>query len=97
MSHESNYDEKTGWNNFKLLLLNSGLSRTGFAAFNLIIIWIMLKETCSPLISGLSDGLISLSLLFSFMVGAHLEKQKKVKHIGILAGFTRSLKLPGLV
>ena len=48
MSHESNYDEKTGWNNFKLLLLNSGLSRIGFAAFNLIIIWIMLKETGSP-------------------------------------------------
>jgi hypothetical protein len=48
MSRESNYDEKTGWNNFKLLLLNSGLSRTGFAAFNLIIIWIMLKETGSP-------------------------------------------------
>ena len=97
MSHESNYDEKTGWNNFKLLLLNSGLSRTGFAAFNLIIIWIMLKETGSPLISGLSDGLISLPLLFSFIVGAYLDKQKKVKHIGILAGLTRSLSLLGLV
>jgi len=97
MSHESNYDVKTGWNNFKLLLLNSGLSRTGFAAFNLIIIWIMLKETGSPLISGLSDGLISLPLLFSFIVGAYLDKQMKVKHIGILAGLIRSLSLLGLV
>ncbi len=80
-----------GWLYYKYLLLNTSLSRFGTSSFNLIILWIILAITHSALLSGLGDGMISLPLFFSFLVGAFIERSKRRKSIAIVASAGRAL------
>lgn len=65
--------------NFTLMTANMGISRFGVSSFNLMIIWVLLYETHSPFLSGLGDGILSLPLFFSFIVGAFIDKSGNKK------------------
>ncbi len=79
--------------NFHLIVINSGFSRFGFSTFNLIIIWVILYMTKTPVLSGLGDGFLSVPLFFSFIVGAYVDRFNKKKILAILAGVIRSLSI----
>ncbi|MEM3191704.1 MAG: MFS transporter, partial [Candidatus Parvarchaeota archaeon] len=88
MSEISSFDRR-----FKLLVFNAGLSRFGLSSFNLIIIWVILFETKSAFFAGLGDGIMSLPLFFSFLVGAFVDRTEKKKAIAIAVGVLRSVFL----
>ncbi|MGC8630651.1 MAG: MFS transporter [Thermoplasmata archaeon] len=79
--------------NFKLMTVNLGISRFGVSSFNLMIIWVLLYETHSPFLSGLGDGILSLPLFFSFIVGALIDKSGRKKDIAIWGGVARAVSL----
>ena len=87
MTSDDLYEKKT---NFQMVMASFSVSRTGISAFSLMVIWITLKITGSPIISGLADGLFSVPLLFSFIVGAFIDRSSHKKAIAITAVFARS-------
>ncbi len=62
---------------FKFIVANSSISRFGLSAFNIIIIWVVLFETKNAFLAGLGDGLLSLPLFFSFLIGALIDRTTK--------------------
>jgi MFS family permease len=78
---------------FKMLILNLGLSRIGTSAFNLVIIWVILYETKSAFLAGLGDGIISLPLFFSFLVGAIVDSTRHKKFLAYAGSFLRAVFL----
>jgi len=87
MTRDYLYEMKT---NFRMVMGSFSVSRTGISAFSLMVIWITLKITGSPIISGLADGLFSVPLLFSFIVGAFIDRSRHKKTIAITAVISRS-------
>lgn len=79
--------------NFRLMTANMGISRFGVSSFNLMIIWILLYETHSPFLSGLGDGILSLPLFFSFIVGALIDKSGRKKAITVWTSIGRAVSL----
>ncbi len=83
--------ENKGWLYFKYIVFNTGVSRFGTSAFNLVILWVILSLTKSPLLSGLGDGMLSLPLFFSFIFGALIERSKRRRMLAIIASALRSI------
>jgi len=79
--------------NFKLMTVNMGISRFGVSSFNLMIIWVLLYESHSPFLAGLGDGILSLPLFLSFIVGALIDKSGRKKAIAIWGGVARAVSL----
>ncbi|MGC8561929.1 MAG: MFS transporter [Thermoplasmata archaeon] len=87
-------DSKAGFDiRFKYLVVNAGISRFGLASFNLIVIWIILFETKNAFLAGLGDGILSLPLFFSFIIGALIDKTTNKRLIAILVSFLRAVFL----
>jgi len=82
---------------FKLTVANAGLSRLGTSAFDLMILWIVLEVTGSPLLAGLGEGLLSLPLFFSFLFGAVIDKSRRKKRIALASGALRAASLLGVM
>ncbi|EQB65268.1 MAG: hypothetical protein AMDU3_IPLC00003G0120 [Thermoplasmatales archaeon I-plasma] len=78
---------------FRFLVVNAGISRFGLSSFNLIIIWVILFETKNALLAGLGDGIISLPLFFSFIIGALIDNTKNKRLIAILVSILRAVFL----
>ncbi|MEM4058810.1 MAG: MFS transporter [Thermoplasmata archaeon] len=85
--------ENSNIKNFRLMTANMGISRFGVSSFNLMIIWVLLYETHSPFLSGLGDGILSLPLFFSFIVGALIDKSGTKKAITVWTSVGRALSL----
>lgn len=79
--------------NFNLMIINSGISRFGFSSFDLIIIWVILFITKSPILSGIGDGILSAPLFISFVVGAYIDKFNRKKFLAIMSSIARSLSI----
>lgn len=79
--------------NFKLIVLNSGISRTGTSGFQLAILWIALFITKSPILAGLADGMSALPLLMSFLFGALVDKLPSKKALAIFISVVRVLSI----
>ncbi len=75
---------------FKHLVINSGISRFGISAFNLIIIWVILFETKNAFLAGLGDGMLSLPLFLSFFLGAIIDRTVRKKRIAIAVSLLRA-------
>lgn len=87
-------DSKTGFDiRFKYLVVNAGISRFGLASFNLVVIWIILFETKNAFLAGLGDGILSLPLFFSFIIGALIDRTTKKRLIAILVSVLRAVFL----
>ena len=82
---------------FKLVALNAGLSRLGTSAFDLMILWVVLKLTRSPVLSGFGEGILSIPLFLSFALGAVIDRSERKKGLAIAAASLRSAALAGLV
>ncbi|WP_449462080.1 MFS transporter [Tardisphaera miroshnichenkoae] len=82
---------------FKLVTLNAGISRLGTSAFDLVILWVALQVTHSPVLSGLGEGILALPLFFSFFLGAIIDKSSHKKGMAIAAAALRSAALIGLL
>ncbi|MEM4056876.1 MAG: MFS transporter [Thermoplasmatales archaeon] len=78
---------------FKYLVANVGISRFGLASFNLIVIWIILYETKNAFLAGLGDGILSLPLFFSFIIGAFIDRSARKKAIAFLVSILRAVFL----
>ena len=92
-SHEV-VDSNIGFDiRFKYLVVNAGISRFGLASFNLIVIWIILFETKNAFLAGLGDGILSLPLFFSFIVGALIDRATNKRLISILVSVLRAVFL----
>ncbi|GGP20818.1 hypothetical protein GCM10007981_10430 [Thermocladium modestius] len=78
---------------FKFLVAEMGLSRLGVSAFDLMIIWILLHFTGSPVLAGLGDGMLSLPLMASFFVGAAVDRLRRRKLIAAAASAVRAAAL----
>ncbi|MGC8645294.1 MAG: MFS transporter [Thermoplasmata archaeon] len=78
---------------FKYLVLNTGISRFGLASFNLVVIWIILYETKNAFLAGLGDGILSLPLFFSFIVGALIDRTRRKREIAVLVSVLRAVFL----
>jgi len=79
--------------NFKLVTIEMGVSRFGTSAFDLMVMWILLHYTGSAFLAGLGDGMLSLPLLLSFIVGAIVDKLRRRKLIAEAAAGVRSIAL----
>ncbi|MGC8620230.1 MAG: MFS transporter [Thermoplasmata archaeon] len=90
------YNKDLHLKNFNLMIINSGLSRFGFSSFDLIIIWVILYLTKMPILSGLGDGILSMPLFFSFVVGAYIDYSNKKKIIAIISGIIRSISITSI-
>lgn len=82
---------------FKFLVAEMGVSRLGVSAFDLMIIWILLHFTGSPVLAGLGDGALSLPLAASFFVGAAVDRLRRRKLIAIAASTARAAALMPLL
>ena len=75
--------------NFTMLVLNAGISRGGTAAFSVMILWMALALTHSPVITGVADGMAALPLFASFLVGAFVDRSGRKKVLGAAACLAR--------
>ncbi len=75
--------------NFRFLLLNAGISRGGTSAYGVIILWVVLALTHSTVITGLADGMVSVPLFISFLVGALVDRSSRKKTLGLIASIAR--------
>ena len=82
---------------FKFIVANSSISRFGLSAFNIIIIWVVLFETKNAFLAGLGDGLLSLPLFFSFLIGALIDRTTKKRQIALLVSFLRAVFLVSIL
>ncbi|MGC8546249.1 MAG: MFS transporter [Thermoplasmata archaeon] len=85
-----NSTNESGIKNFRILLINSTISRFGFSSFDLLVIWVVLYLTHSPFLSGLADGSLSFPLFISFIVGAYVDRVSRKKIMAVSASFLRS-------
>lgn len=76
--------------NFKFMTAHTAIARTASSAFAISVIWITLKLTSSPLISGFADGMVSLPLFMSFFFGAYIDHLKSKKALAVLSSAIRS-------
>lgn len=77
--------------NFRLLLLNTSLSRAGMGAYSVILLWVTYALTHSPVLTGLADGMASLPLFASFVVGALVDRSGRKKFLGVAVSIARPL------
>lgn len=65
--------------------------------FNILLPWLVLTLTGSPFITGIADGLISIPLLFSFIVGTFVDRQatKKALFVISMVGIALSFLIMG--
>lgn len=89
-------EERLG-RNFILVSINQGLSTVGTSALSLVIIWIALKVTGSPVISGFADGMGALPLFLSFAFGAYVDSMVTRKALAIFSSVLRFLVVFGLI
>ncbi|MGC8631625.1 MAG: MFS transporter [Thermoprotei archaeon] len=82
---------------FKLTIANAGISRLGTSAFDLMILWIVLEVTHSAFLAGLGEGLLSLPLFFSFILGALIDKMSHKKLMALVAGLVRAGSLAAVI
>lgn len=75
--------------NFKLLMVNGSISRVGMGAYSVILLWVTLALTHSPVITGLADGMVSLPLFASFIVGALVDRNGRKKLLGVAVSIAR--------
>jgi len=75
---------------YKLVVANTSLSRFGTSAFDLMILWVLLRLTSSPFLAGLGEGMLSLPLFFSFLLGAVVDRSS---HRKALAGWATGLRV----
>lgn len=75
--------------NFRMLLLNAAISRGGTAAYGVIILWVTLALTHSPVLTGLADGMISIPLFASFLVGAYVDRSSRKKLLALISCIVR--------
>jgi len=69
--------------------MQRGISRVASTTYALSVIWIALSLTRSPLLAGLSEGLLSLPLIFSFAVGAFVDSYQNRKLLMVLSSLAR--------
>ena len=87
--HEVEKKENGLPRDFKLVILNSGFSRMGMMAYGIVILWVTLALTHSTVLTGLADGMVSLPLFASFLVGAYIDRSPGKKTLAILASLAR--------
>lgn len=75
--------------NFKLLLVNTSLSRMGMGAYGIVLLWVTFALTHSSILTGLADGMASLPLFGSFIVGAYVDRSGRKKFLGVLVSVAR--------
>ncbi len=79
--------------NYKLVVFNSAISRTGTAGFQLAILWIALLLTKSPILAGFADGMSALPLMFSFVFGAIVDRLFSKKALAIMISVFRAASI----
>lgn len=77
--------------NFKLLMVNTSLSRMGMGAYSIVLLWVTFALTHSSVLTGLADGMASLPLFASFVVGALVDRSGRKKFLGVVASVARPL------
>jgi len=85
--------ESKGKTNFSLVIANLAISRAGTSAFSLMILWITLEFTHLPAVAGLADGMFTLPLFFSFVVGSFVDRSRNKKRIALIASIARALSI----
>ncbi|QRF75800.1 H+ Antiporter protein [Thermoplasmatales archaeon] len=75
--------------NFRMMIASFAVSRIGISSFSIMVLWITLRITGSPVIAGFADGLFSVPLLFSFLVGTLVDRSMHKKMISIVAMIAR--------
>ncbi|SMD30311.1 MFS transporter [Picrophilus oshimae] len=71
------------------MILNSSFSRLGLSAYNLVIIWVILDITRSPVLAGLSDSMMTLPLMLSIIVGSFVDRTMIKKELAMAAMIIR--------
>ncbi len=79
--------------NYKLMVFNNAISRTGTAGFQLAILWIALLLTKSPVLAGFADGMSALPLMLSFVFGAIVDRLVSKKALAIVISSFRAASI----
>ncbi|PYB69010.1 MFS transporter [Thermoplasma sp. Kam2015] len=79
--------------NFQLTIANASLSRFGLSAYNLVIIWVVLRITEKPVLAGLADSMMTFPLMLSIIVGAAVDRMWIKKELAITAALVRMMLL----
>ena len=82
--------------NYKLIVLNSSISRLGTSGFAVSILWFALIVTGSPVLAGFADGMGALPLLLSFAFGAYVDSLSSKKQLAVLASVIRAVSILSL-
>lgn len=79
--------------NYKLLMINASMSRTGTSGFQLAVLWMALVITNSPVLAGFADGMAVLPLFFSFVFGAYVDRLASKKVLAVAVSIARAVSI----
>lgn len=84
---------KSNWRNFNLLVTSSSIARLGSSGFAVAVVWIALTLTKSPVIAGLSDGMVAAPLFLSFAFGAYVDRLQSKKTLAVATAIGKGLAI----
>ncbi|MCL4314836.1 MAG: MFS transporter [Candidatus Thermoplasmatota archaeon] len=77
--------------NFSLLMAETGISTFTTSLFTVLILWISISETKSPLITGVTSAMLVAPLILSIVVGAFIDRAHNKKVFAIFGPVLKAL------
>ena len=77
--------------NFKLIMTDIGISTFSTSIFTVLILWIAIVYTGSVVVTGFTSAFLILPLLFSFIIGAVIDRTPRKKLYAVTSPIMKSL------
>lgn len=84
-------ESPSSYRNFGLVLLQTGISTFSTSIFDVLILWMAIALTNSPLITGIASSLLVVPLVFNFIVGAAIDNVENKRNLAVLASLLRTV------
>ncbi len=86
-------NDESSFKNFFLAMAELGISTFSTSIFTVLILWIAISATRSPLITGFTSALLMAPLLLNIFVGAEIDRINNKKVIAIVAALLKSFSV----
>lgn len=86
-------NQSSSWKNYNLLVSSASIARIASSGFAVAVVWIALSLTGSPLIAGLSDGMMAAPLFLSFIFGAYVDRLQRKKGLAVVTTLGRGFSI----
>ena len=86
-------NQSSSWKNYNLLVSSASIARIATSGFAVAVVWIALSLTGSPVIAGLSDGMMAAPLFLSFIFGAYVDRLQRKKGLAVVTTLGRGFSI----